>query len=138
MSASGRRLLQSLLGAALLMPPLVPGRGWAQLPPPVPPPPPPPSPLAAPAAEADLAGCVASYGNTGCAARLYAQLLCDSIGTRFNGGQLTTQLDQQYAQAGIDFSGISPEQVERAAVRYYAPMLCPAKSGQIRELFKLS
>jgi hypothetical protein len=28
--------------------------------------------------------------------------------------------------------------VERAAVRYYAPMLCPAKSGQIRELFKLS
>ena len=94
--------------------------------------------MAAPAAEADLAGCVASYGNTGCAARLYAQLLCDSIGTRFNGGQLTTQLDQQYAQAGIDFSGISPEQVERAAVRYYAPMLCPAKSGQIRELFKLS
>ena len=138
MSASGRRLLQSLLGAALLLPPLVPGRGWAQLPPPVPPPPPPPSPLAAPAAEADLAGCVASYGNTGCAARLYAQLLCDSIGTRFNGGQLTSQLDQQYAQAGIDFSGISPEQVERAAVRYYAPMLCPTKGERIRALFRLS
>jgi len=134
------RLLRVLLGAGLLLPPLGADRVRAQLPPPLPPPPPPPSPspLAAPAAEADLVGCVASYGNTGCAARLYAQLLCDSFGTRFNGGQLSSQLDQQYAQAGIDFRGISPEQVERAAVRYYAPMLCPAKSGQIRQLFKLS
>jgi hypothetical protein len=81
---------------------------------------------------------VASYGNTGCAARLYAQLLCDSIGTRLNGPQLAQQLDLQYAQALINFSGITPEQVERAAVRYYAPMLCPAKSERIRAVFKLS
>jgi len=132
------RLLPLVLGAGLLLPPPGAGRARAQLPPPVPPPPPlEPAPTVS-AAEADLAGCVASYGNTGCAARLYAQLLCNSFGTRFNGGQLSSQLDQQYAQAGIDFRGISPEQVERAAVRYYAPMLCPAKSGQIRQLFKLS
>ena len=125
------RLRSQLLRAAALLvaAPIAPG--LAQLPPP------PPS-SEAPATDADVGGCVASYGNTGCAARLYAQLLCASIDTRFNGSQLANQLDLQYAQAGIDFSGISPEQVERAAVRYYAPMLCPAKSGQIRELFKLS
>ncbi|MFM8673442.1 MAG: hypothetical protein ACKOCA_00055 [Vulcanococcus sp.] len=125
------RPLRLLLGAGLLLEPLLAAGARAQLPPP--PPPPPPA-----AAEPDLGRCVASYGNTGCAARLYAQLLCDSIGTRFNGSQLTNQLDQQYAQAGIDFSGISPEQVERAAVRYYAPMLCPSKSERIRAVFRLS
>lgn len=128
------RLRSQLLRAALLVAaPIAPG--LAQLPPP--PPPPPPS-TDAPAMESDLTGCVASYGNTGCAARLYAQLLCNSIDTRFNGSQLANQLDQQYAQAGIDFSGISPEQVERAAVRYYAPMLCPTKSERIRAVFRLS
>jgi len=125
------RPLRLLLGAGLLLEPLLVAGARAQLPPP--PPPPPPA-----AAEPDLGGCVASYGNTGCAARLYAQLLCDSIDTRFNGGQLANQLDQHYAQAGIDFSGISPEQVERAAVRYYAPMLCPTKSERIRAVFRLS
>lgn len=124
------RPLRVLLGCALALQPLLSGAAQAQLPPPPPPPP--------PAADTDLVGCVASYGNTGCAARLYAQLLCDSIGTRFNGGQLTSQLEQQYAQAAIDFTGITPEQVERAAVRYYAPMLCPSKSDRIRAVFKLS
>lgn len=129
------RLRSQLLRAAALLvaAPIAPG--LAQLPPP--PPPPPPS-TDAPAMESDLTGCVASYGNTGCAARLYAQLLCNSIDTRFNGSQLANQLDLQYAQAGIDFSGISPEQVERAAVRYYAPMLCPTKSERIRAVFRLS
>ena len=131
MSGCGRsRPLRLLLGCALALQPLLSGAARGQLPPPPPPPPPP--------VVTDLGGCVASYGNTGCAARLYAQLLCDSIGTRFNGSQLTSQLDQQYAQAGIDFSGITPEQVERAAVRYYAPMLCPSKSERIRAVFKLS
>lgn len=124
------RSLRVLLGCALALQPLLSGAARGQLPPPPPPPPPP--------ADTDLVGCVASYGNTGCAARLYAQVLCDSIDTRFNGGQLTSQLDQQYAQAGIDFTGITPEQVERAAVRYYAPMLCPSKSDRIRAVFKLS
>ena len=136
MSGSIRpRLRYQLLRAAALLvaAPIPPG--LAQLPPP--PPPPPPS-TDAPATESDLTGCVASYGNTGCAARLYAQLLCNSIDTRFNGSQLANQLDLQYAQAGIDFSGISPEQVERAAVRYYAPMLCPTKSERIRAVFRLS
>lgn len=129
------RLRYQLLRAAALLvaAPITPG--LAQLPP-LPPPPPPSTD--APATESDLTGCVASYGNTGCAARLYAQLLCNSIDTRFNGSQLANQLDLQYAQAGIDFSGISPEQVERAAVRYYAPMLCPTKSERIRAVFRLS
>ena len=132
MSSGGWGLpLRLLVGAGVLLEPLLAGGARAQMPPP--PPPPPPAVV-----EPDLGGCVASYGNTGCAARLYAQLLCDSIGTRFNGTQLATQLDQQYAQAGIDFSGITPEQVERAAVRYYAPMLCPTKSDQIRAVFRLS
>jgi hypothetical protein len=45
------------------------------------------------------------------------------------------QLAEQYEQAGIEFRGITAEQVETAAVRYYAPMLCPAKSPEIRQLF---
>ena len=89
----------------------------------------------------ELEGCVRRFGHTGCAARLYAQLLCVSMGTA-NGltaeGELErmeAKLAEQYDQAAIDFRGITPEQVEMAAVRYYAPMLCPEKSPQIRQLF---
>jgi hypothetical protein len=51
---------------------------------------------------------------------------------------LQQQLAEQYEQAAIDFRGISVEQVETAAVRYYSPMLCPDKSQQIRQLFNQS
>jgi hypothetical protein len=49
--------------------------------------------------------------------------------------RMEAELAEQYDQAVIDFRGITPEQVETAAVRYYAPMLCPEKSPQIRQLF---
>jgi len=52
--------------------------------------------------------------------------------------RMEVQLAEQYDQAAIDFRGITPEQVETAAVRYYAPMLCPEKSPQIRQLFNPS
>lgn len=86
--------------------------------------------------ESPKSECVSRYGQTGCAARLYAQLLCDTIGsTALSTESLEQSLADGYEQAAIDFRGITPEQVETAAVRYYAPMLCPAKSDQIRQLF---
>lgn len=97
---------------------------WSQpAPAPAPPPPPPASP------------CVARYGETGCGARLYAQLLCDSIGRPQPVPSLQQQLQAQFEQAGLHFVGVTPTQVEGAAVRYYAPQLCPAQAGSLRELF---
>ena len=122
----GRRsLLQAavvLLPCSLLRPAL------AQLPPPLPDL---PSPV-----SAELRGCVPRYGHTGCAARLYAQLLCDSVGRFTSSVEMEQRLAESYEQAAIDFRGITPEQVETAAVRYYTPMLCPQKSQQIRRLFE--
>lgn len=92
----------------------------------------------------ELEGCVSRFGHTGCAARLYARLLCASMGSGAGGAvveeveRMEAQLAQQYDQAAIDFRGITPEQVETAAVRYYAPILCPEKSPQIRQLFNPS
>jgi hypothetical protein len=93
----------------------------------------------------ELASCVPRFGHTGCAARLYARLLCDTLLPQRGGftssetlAQMEQQLAEQYEQAAIDFKGISPEQVEIAAVRYYSPMLCPEKSPQIRQLFSAS
>jgi hypothetical protein len=84
----------------------------------------------------ELEGCVRRFGHTGCAARLYAQLLCASLGTAEGElERMEAKLAEQYDQAAIDFRGITPEQVETAAVRYYAPMLCPEKSPKIRQLF---
>jgi hypothetical protein len=83
--------------------------------------------------------CVTRYGHTGCAARLYAQLLCDNVGGAMPDTILLEQrLAEHYEQAAIDFRGITTQQVETAAVRYYAAMLCPAKSEQIRRLFMRS
>ena len=94
--------------------------------------------LPQPAVDPELQSCVARFGHTGCAARLYAQLLCRVVGDAAASEQLQQQLTEQYEQAAIDFSGITPEQVETAAVRYYSPMLCPEKSPQIRQLFNPS
>lgn len=104
-------------------------------------PPPLPSPIQPEPIAAELQTCVTRFGHTGCAARLYAQLLCQSvreISNRALPEQLEQQLAQNYEQAAIDFRGISPEQVESAAVRYYSPMLCPNESPLIRKLFNLS
>ena len=83
----------------------------------------------------DSADCVPRYGHTGCAARLYAQLLCTAVGSSTPASELQLQLDQQYEQAAIDFRGITAAQIEKAAVGYYVPMLCPDKRIEIRELF---
>lgn len=101
---------------------------------------PPPLPaVPEPVISPELEGCVRRFGHTGCAARLYAQLLCASMGTAEGElERMEAKLAEQYEQAAIDFRGINPEQVETAAVRYYAPMLCPEKSPQIRQLFNPS
>ena len=99
---------------------------------------PPPLPSLPEAISPELQSCVIRFGHTGCAARLYARILCDSVGQIPSSEALEQQLAQQYEQAAIDFRGISPEQVETAAVRYYSPMLCPDKSEQIRQLFNPS
>ena len=101
------------------------------------PPPPPPAPaldLAVPAAE-EINLCVPRFGNSGCAARLYAGLLCAAVGEGAAPQELQQRLEQQYAQAGIDFRGISASQIETMAVTDQAPRLCPQKSRQIQELF---
>ena len=102
---------------------------------------PPPLPSLPEAISPELQSCVSRFGHTGCAARLYAGLLCASIKAGAGAGELESmevQLAEQYERAAIDFRGISPEQVETAAVRYYAPMLCPETSPQIRQLFNPS
>ena len=105
------------------------------------PPPLPSLPTSPEAISPELQSCVSRFGHTGCAARLYAGLLCASIKAGAGAGELQSmevQLAEQYERAAIDFRGISPEQVETAAVRYYAPMLCPETSPQIRQLFNPS
>ena len=80
--------------------------------------------------------CVTRYGHTGCAARLYAQLLCNSVGASVDWSALQSSLAEAFEQERLDFRGISAEQVETAAVRYYSPMLCPAHSDRIQQLFR--
>lgn len=80
--------------------------------------------------------CVTRYGQTGCAARLYAQLLCNSVGASVDWPALQSSLAEAFERERLDFRGISPEQVETAAVRYYSPMLCPANSDRIQQLFR--
>lgn len=91
----------------------------------VPPPPLPPPPSA----------CVIRYGQTGCAARLYAQLLCDSVGHSLPLAGLQQELQARFEEAGLRFVGIGPAEVESAAVRYYAPQLCPAQAGKLHMLY---
>ena len=114
----------------------------AQLPPflSVPPPPPVLPELMAPRQPEprpiDLGRCVASLGQVGCAARLYAQLLCDNIGLQTPLNQLHQSLQSSFEQAAIDFQGITPTSIETAAVRYYTPQLCPLKSEKIIDLMQ--
>ena len=124
--------LRLVTGGALILQ-LAPAR--SQLLPPAPPPPPAPAlELADPAAE-EINLCVPRLGNSGCAARLYAGLLCAAVGEGAAPQELQQRLEQQYAQAGIDFRGISASQIEAMAVKDEAPRLCPQKSRQIQELF---
>jgi hypothetical protein len=81
--------------------------------------------------------CVSRYGNSGCAANLYAQLLCDTVGSETSMQQLEPRLQRAFEQAGINFAGLTAEAIQSAAVDYYTPMLCPPKSRQIQELFQL-
>ena len=114
-----------LLGGALALLAWCVPVAQAQLPPPLPSLP-----------DNPYASCVSRYGHTGCAARLYAQLLCDNVGRGMESPELLEQrLSEQYELAAIDFRGITPEQVETAAVRYYSPMLCPDQSERIQRLF---
>ena len=125
---------------------------WAQLPPssplwaplrasfavPLPPPVFPEllAPAAPPSINVDLGRCVANLGQVGCAARLYAQLLCDNIGLPTPLNQLHQSLQSSFEQAAIDFQGITPTSIETAAVRYYTPQLCPLKSEKIIDLMQ--
>lgn len=120
-----RLVLPSIVG-------LMPWAALAQLPPQLP-------PQLPSLPDNPYADCVTRYGHTGCAARLYAQVLCDNVGAAPpDTSLLEPRLAEHYEQAAIDFRGITPEQVETAAVRYYAPMLCPAKSELILRLFMRS
>jgi hypothetical protein len=80
--------------------------------------------------------CVSRYGNSGCAAHLYAQLLCDTVGSATTMQRLEPRLQTAFEQAGINFVELTAEAIETAAVREYTPMLCSPKSREIRELFQ--
>ena len=114
----------------------------AQLPPSLSVPPPPPVlpelmlPRQPEPRPIDLARCVANLGQVGCAAKLYAQLLCDNIGLQTPLNQLHQNLQSSFEQAAIDFQGITPSSIETAAVRYYTPQLCPLKSEKIIDLMQ--
>ena len=124
--------LRLVTGGALILQ-LAPAR--SQLLPPAPPPPPAPALELADLAAEEINLCVPRFGNSGCAARLYAGLLCAAVGEGAAPQELQQRLEQQYAQAGIDFRGISASQIEAMAVKDEAPRLCPQKSRQIQELF---
>jgi hypothetical protein len=47
-----------------------------------------------------------------------------------------TKTSRFFEQAAIDFQGITPPSIETAAVRYYAPQLCPLKSEKILDLMQ--
>lgn len=95
----------------------------------------PPPPLATPLPGTDLRSCVALHGDLGCAARLYAELLCRVVGAPPPGQTLEPLLARQYALAAIDFSGLTAEAVESAAVSEQVPLICPARSPEIQALF---
>ena len=149
-----RRLRSAIWAAAGVLPLVLVAPGLSQVDaPPLPPPPPleplsPPDSLSRPDSPSspggqsqsgpsadELSSCVPRYGNTGCAARLYARLLCVVVGQNPMPQGLQQQLDGQYERAAIDFRGITVAQVESAALGYYVPMVCPARSRMIQELF---
>jgi hypothetical protein len=82
--------------------------------------------------------CLERYGQTGCAARLYAEMLCAHFDRPDVMRNRESQLADRFEEAGLDLAGISASEVETAAVGYYTPMLCPQKSGAIRRLFNRS
>ena len=130
------------VGAQMAMPSQVAAPPWAPMAATLSVPPPPPVlpeliPPRPPAARSfDLGRCTDSLGQVGCAARLYAQLLCDHIGLQTPLNQLHRSLQTSFEQAAIDFQGITPAGVETAAVRYYTPQLCPLKSEKIIDLLQ--
>lgn len=81
-----------------------------------------------------VSDCVRRYGHTGCAARLYAQLLCEIVGQTPDLDQAQRRLQQRYSDEQIDFAGIAIEQVEATAVRYYVPQVCSPKQEEIWNL----
>jgi hypothetical protein len=123
--------------AAVLMltPLLLDGAVRAQWPPALSPPPAVP---AAPAVlEEPLAECVPRQGDAGCAARLYAQVLCALVGRGPERAvaRWQTWLQRRYEQAGIRFEGLTAEQIEQRALEEQVPQLCPASTEAIRSLF---
>ena len=89
---------------------------------------------ALPAPLPPLSDCTRRYGATGCAARLYGEVLCEIIGTPADLHRIEQQLGQRFAAEQVLVNGITAEQVETAAVRYYVPQLCPTKSRRIWNL----
>ena len=94
--------------------------------------------LVPPMARAQLGSCVARYGQTGCAARVYGQVLCSGFDQPMAVAVMQAELTQQFAQAAIDFSGISAETIETTALRDAVPLFCPQNSARIQELFQAS
>jgi hypothetical protein len=88
-------------------------------------------PLAAPP---PVSVCVRRYGHAGCAAKLYAELLCQIVGQRSDLDREQRQLQQRYSAEQIDWSGIAVAQVESIAVRNYVPQICPEKRDEIWQL----
>ncbi|MEN9541842.1 MAG: hypothetical protein RLZZ459_1933 [Cyanobacteriota bacterium] len=96
------------------------------------PPPPPPGPTGETAQD-----CVARFGNRGCAARLYGRLLCqaEAVDYVIPARTLRLQLERDYQQAAIDFTGVTASQIEDLALAQHVPVLCPGATPRIRDLF---
>ena len=92
--------------------------------------------LGLPPLPAMAQSCLERYGQTGCAARLYAEMLCAHFDRPEVMRNRESQLTDRFEQAGLNLTGIPAAAVETAAVREYAPQLCPQKSERIRRLFR--
>jgi len=92
--------------------------------------------LGLPALPVSAQSCLERYGQSGCAARLYAEMLCAHFDRPEVMRNRESQLADRFEEAGLNLTGIPAAAVETAAVREYAPQLCPQKSEQIRRLFR--
>ena len=92
--------------------------------------------LALPPLRVSAQSCLAQDAPSGCAARIYAELLCAHFDRPGQMQALQQQLAQRLERADLDLAGVTPEEVETLAVRTYTPLLCPQRSEQIRRLFR--
>ena len=85
--------------------------------------------------DIEMSSCTSRFGHTGCSARIYAKLICRTIGASLASSE-GFKMAKSFDAAGVNFRGITSDEIETAAIRYYMPIICPTRSDMARELFE--